>query len=123
MKLGIKVDLGPGHIVLGGDPALPKRGTTPLQFSAHVRCGQTAGYIEMPLGMEVGLDPGDFVLDGNQLPLKGAQPPPPIFGPYLLWPNGRPSQLLLRCCSAMIWGKTWCELFVIATSVIMRTFS
>jgi len=41
----------------------------------------------MPLGMEVGLSPGDFVLDEpSPLPKKGAEPP--IFGPYLLWPNG-----------------------------------
>ena len=35
-----------------------------------------AGWIEMPLGMEVGLDPGDFVLDGDPaLPRqKGADP-------------------------------------------------
>jgi len=25
---------------------------------------------------------------GTQLPLKGAQPPPPIFAPCLFWPNG-----------------------------------
>jgi len=39
--------------------------------------------------MEVDLDPGDFVLDGDPAPLlkKGAEPPP-IFGPCLLWPNG-----------------------------------
>ena len=36
----------------------------------------------MPLGMEIGLDPGDFVLDGDPAP------PPQIFGPCLLWPNG-----------------------------------
>jgi len=30
----------------------------------------------MPLGMEVDLDPGDFVLDGiHLLPKKGAEPP------------------------------------------------
>ena len=30
MKLGMQVDLGPGHIVLDGDSVpLPKRGTTP----------------------------------------------------------------------------------------------
>ena len=43
----------------------------------------------MPLGMEVGLGPGDFVLDGNPAPpspKKVAQPL--IFGPCLLWPNG-----------------------------------
>jgi len=44
----------------------------------------------MPLGMELGLGPEDFVLDGDPW-----QPPPrkrgggtaPIFGPCLLWPN------------------------------------
>jgi len=41
----------------------------------------------MPLGMEAGLSPSDFVLDGDPaLTQKGAEPP--IFGPRLLWPNG-----------------------------------
>ena len=54
---------------------------------AHICCGKMAGWIKMPLGMEVGLGPGDFVSDGDpvRLPKKGAEPP--IFGPYLLWPN------------------------------------
>jgi len=41
--------------------------------------------MKMPLGMEVGLGPGNFILDGDPdpLPKKGA-----IFGPFLLWPNG-----------------------------------
>jgi len=45
-------------------------------------------WIKMSLGMELGLDPGDFVLDGDPAPppQKGAEPP--IFGPCLLWPNG-----------------------------------
>ena len=40
----------------------------------------------MPLGMELGLGPRDFVLDGDPAPLpkKGN----PIFGPFLLWLNG-----------------------------------
>jgi len=37
----------------------------PPQFSAHVYCGQTAGWMKLVLGMEVGLSPGDFVLDGD----------------------------------------------------------
>jgi len=41
-------------------------------FLAHVCCGQTAGWIKMPFGMEVGLVPGRTVLDGN--------PAPPIRG-------------------------------------------
>jgi len=47
--------------------------------------------------MDVGLGLGDFVLDGDPVPPKGAQPLP-IFGACLLWPNGRPSQLLLGSC-------------------------
>jgi len=36
-----------------------------------------AAWIKMPLGMEVGIGPGDFVLDGTPLPpQKGAEPPP-----------------------------------------------
>ena len=36
------------------------------------------GWIKMPLGMEVGLGPGDFVLDGDPAPLpkNGVEPPP-----------------------------------------------
>jgi len=44
----------------------------------------------MPLGMEVGLSPGDFVFDGD--PAFSAQKeggaPSPIFATCLLWPNG-----------------------------------
>ena len=123
MKLGTQVGLGPGHIVLDGNPVpllqrgrspwifgpyllrpngcrdqdatwygcrtqpmrlcvrwgprspLPKRGgrSPSRKFSAHVYCGQTAGWIKMPLGTKVGLSPGDSVL-GTQLP------PPPTTG-------------------------------------------
>ena len=49
--------------------------------------GQTVGRIQMKLGTQVGLGPGHIVLDGDPAPLpKGTQPP--IFGSYLLWPNG-----------------------------------
>jgi len=36
----------------------------------------------MKLGMRVGIGPGHIVLD------RDPAPPPPIFGPSLLWPNG-----------------------------------
>jgi len=63
MALGVEVGLGPGHIVLDGDPVLlPKKGAeTPPQFSAHVFCGHTAGWIKMALGVEVGPSLGDSV--------------------------------------------------------------
>jgi len=53
-----------------------------------VYCGQTVGQIKMPLRREVCLSPSEIVLDGapDRPPPKGTEPP--IFGPYLLWPNG-----------------------------------
>ena len=48
------------------------------QFSANVRCGQTARWMKTPFGTEVDLGPGHIVLDGDPAPLpaKGAQQPP-----------------------------------------------
>jgi len=45
-----------------------------------------AAGIKVALGMEVGLGPGDFVLDGDPTPTpqKGGRAPSPIFGPFLL---------------------------------------
>jgi len=83
-----EVGLGPGHIVLDGDPAtLPQKwAEPPLQFSAHVYCGQTAGCIKTALGMEVGLGPDHIVLDGDPAPLpkKGAEPLPNFRSIYIL---------------------------------------
>jgi len=39
----------------------PLKGAQPPEFSAHVYCGKTAGWIKMPLGMEVGLGPDNIV--------------------------------------------------------------
>jgi len=69
-----------------GPSYLRKKGTAPTQFLAHVYCGQTAGWIKMPLGMEVNLGPGDVVLDGVAAPPKRGTAP--VFVPCLLWPNG-----------------------------------
>ena len=85
---GTEVGLGPGHIVLDGDPALlPPKGTQHgPKFSAHISCGQMAGWITMPLGMEVGLGPGDFVLDGDPAPpsREREQSPPKNFRPMFI---------------------------------------
>jgi len=95
MKLGVQVGLGPGHIVLDGDPARPtERGTAAPTLSKFMgsgfACVRTirspcllwrSGWMDqMPFGAEVGLGPGYIVLDGTQLPLaKEAQPPCPQF--------------------------------------------
>jgi len=143
MPLGKEVGLGPGDIVLDGDPAPPpqKGGTAPIfrlclfwpngcmdqdatwydgkprpgqhfvrcgpsspppkghspQFSSHICCSQMVRWITMPIGRKVGLDPSDIVLDGNPallFPKQGQSTP--IFGPFLICPNGRMDQ-----------GATW----------------
>jgi len=126
LKLGMQVGLGPGHIVLDGDPAPPppkghslppnfrpiyllrpngymdqdatwygdrprlgrlcirwgprsppQKGGGAPKFSAYLYRGQTTAWIKMVVGMEVGLSPGDFVLDGDPAPLpqKGGGAP------------------------------------------------
>jgi len=84
MPLGMEVRLSPCDFVLDGDPATSE-GAEPTQFST-----QTAAWIKIPLGTEVGLSLRDIVFDvQTQLqPEKRAHPPSPIFGPCLLWPNG-----------------------------------
>jgi len=87
MKLGMQVGLGPGHIVLDGDPApLPKEAQSPI----------FGPYLLWPIG---GMDQDATWLGGRPRPKRHcvrwgpSSPPPkrgqtPIFGPYLLWPNG-----------------------------------
>ena len=43
-----------------------------------------AAWTKTPLGMDLGLGPGDFVLDGDPAPLLKQGAEPPIFGPCLL---------------------------------------
>ena len=94
MPLGTEVDLSLRDIVFEVDPATPEKGHThPIQFLAHVYCGQMAGWMKIDLG------PGHIVLDGVPTPAKGAQQPPPIFGPCLLWqrsPISATAELLLQ---------------------------
>jgi len=79
MKLGVQVGLGPGHIVLDGDPAPPKGAQPPI--FGYVRCGQTS----VPSHM-VSLGPGDIVLDGAS--------PPPKKGGHI--PNFRPMSIVAK---------------------------
>jgi len=83
MPLDTNVGLGPGHIVLDGDPAPPKGAQPPI-------FGPCLLWIKMPLGTELGLGPDDAVLDrgpSSMLPLKGGTaptfPPMPILAKLL----------------------------------------
>jgi len=101
MKLGIEVDLGPGHIVLDGDPSPPKGHSYPTfgpcLLWPNGWMDQDATWYGRRFWTR-----RHCVRWGPSSPLKGAHPP--IFGPCLLWPNGRPSQLLLSSCPPKSWG-------------------
>ena len=98
MPLGTEECLVPGHIVLGWNPAPPReRGTAPPNFWPlsivakrldGSRC-QLVRRMASPRPHCVTLGPS------SSTPNKGS---PPIFARCLLWPNGRPSQLLLSTC-------------------------
>jgi len=94
MKLGVQVGLGPGHIVLDGDPDPPQKGAQPTIFGPCLLWPNgwmhqvTTRYRDRPRRRR------HCVRRGHSSPSpKGAQPP--IFGTCQLWSNGRPSQLLL----------------------------
>jgi len=70
------------------------------QFLAHVYCGQTAGWMKMTFPMEVGLGPGQVVLDEDPAPIPQNGAKSPIFGPCLLRPNGWMDQDA-TCCGGM----------------------
>ena len=75
-------------------------------FSAHVRCGLTARWIKMPLGMEVDLGRSHIVLDGTQLsPPEGHSSPP--FRPMSIVDKRSPisatAELLYRICIYIVY--------------------
>ena len=90
MKLGMQVGLGPGLIVLGGDPAPPPlKGHSPHPiFGPYLLrpngcIDQVTWYGGRPRPRRLCVTWGP-----SPLPTKGGEPPSPIFGPLLLWPNG-----------------------------------
>ena len=77
------------HCVRWGPSSSSPEGAEQLpQFSAHVCCGQWAGWIKMSLGMDYGGRPRPWphCVRWGPSPCKGAQPP--NFRPMTMWPNG-----------------------------------
>jgi len=56
------------HCVRWGPSSPPPKGGRASLFSAHVYCVQMAGWMKMPCGRQVGVDPSDIVLDGDPVP-------------------------------------------------------
>ena len=75
---------------MGTQPPTPKE-AEPTQFSAHVYCGQTAAWIKMQLGTEVGLGLRDTIRCGPNYPQKKRHIHPPNFLPMSIvakWLDG-----------------------------------
>ena len=91
---------------MGTEPPSQKGGRAPHRFLAHFYCGQTAGCITMPLGMQVGLSPGHFVFDGDPATL------PPNFRPMSIVakrPDGSRWHLALKWAlvqATLCWGTS-----------------
>jgi len=131
MPLGRKVGIDPSNIVLDGDPALPSSIFGPCLLCPNGCMNQDATwhgglrilyrtlrrYIHavLLLLLLLGLGPRPrphCARWGPSSPAqKGAQPP--LFDPCLLWPNGRPSQLLLSTCTngrpKTAENNKWCD--------------
>jgi len=74
ISLGTEVGLDPSN--MRTQLPLPKRGQSCPQFSDHVYRSQTAAWIKMPLGIEVGLGQGHIVLgDGSPRPPQRGHSP------------------------------------------------
>jgi len=92
----------PGDCVRWGLSPLPQKGRSPPPNfrPMHVYCGQTAAWIKMPLGTEVGLGQHDIVLDVDPaIPQKKRHTHPTQFLGHVYCGHGRPSQLPLSSCT------------------------
>jgi len=92
MKLGTHVDLGPGHIVLDGDPAPPPpKGHTPQPIFGPYRLRPNGCMDQDATWYGARPQPRQHCVrcrPRSTFPKKGAEPNSPIFGPFLLCPNG-----------------------------------
>jgi len=73
---------------------LPLKGAH-LQFSFHVFCGQTAGWMKTPLGTEVDVGRGHIVLYSYPAPLQKRHSSPLLSLAHVYDGHSRPSLLLL----------------------------
>jgi len=85
-------------------------------------CGQTVRCILIPLGIKLGLSPGDIALDGDPAPppkkTNNTHCSPPLFRPCLLRSNGWMDQNATWYGQAADFALTTAELFCEIINVI-----
>ena len=101
------------HCVRWGPSSPPhKNGGRAAPTFWSMYCGQTAGWIKMPLGTEIDLGPGDFVLDGDPAPSPQKRDKAPNF-----WPMS----IVAKRLDASRWHLAWRWSSAQATLCYMRT--
>jgi len=102
MPFGTEVDLGPGDVVLDGDPALPTERDTTAPTTFFGPClWWPNGWMDQDATWHRGKpQPKRHCIRWRPSYThgKGHSSPHRLFGPCLSWPNGRPSQQLLSSC-------------------------
>jgi len=86
------------HCVRWGPSSPSSEGAEPPVYGPYLLLPMAA-WIKMPHGREVGLGPGDFVIDGNPAPLpKRGQSP---------LPNFRPMSIVVKRLDGSRWHLAW----------------
>jgi len=107
---------------MGSQLPSSKRGIA-AQFSVHVYCGQTAGWMKTPHGTEVDLDPCHIVLDGDPAPAGMGHSSPPLFSAQLLWsrsPISAIDELFLHRSRKSVVGQTGATWLIRLNLCILR---
>jgi len=88
IPLGMDVELGPGHIVLDGDPSPLSKRAQPPNFQPMSVVAKRMDESRCHLAGRYASAQATFYLMETQLPPpKRDTAAPPLFGPCLLWPN------------------------------------
>jgi len=95
----MKVGLGPGHIMLDGTQPPPKKGGTALNFRPMSIVAKRLDGSRCHLVRKASAQATLCWTETQLLPHRKEHNTPPLFDPYLLWPNGRPSQQPMSFCS------------------------
>jgi len=99
---------------------LSKRCTAP-SFRT-MSSGQTARWMNMPLGTERDLSPGHIMLDGDPAPPSERGTAAPLFSAHVYCDHGRPSQLLLSSCTNSLPETLCCARVKVSPHILALLF-
>jgi len=113
------------HCVRWKPSSPPKGAQQPCSTSAHVYCGQTAGWIKIPLSEEIGLGRSDIVLNADPAPPTERGTAAPTFRPMSIVVKRSPLAHLSYCWARFSNGhgkqkNVWANIFWADWSATIR---